>query len=133
VRAGVWPPQWCTLLHTPRHQPSLPCDLVRLLQWDCMGGLPSANASNIIWTISLWFTQIALHTCCSSFPFTVNEAFTQSWAQLPLSVGKSVVRWSVDQWNRHIFHFENVCLTEERLFLNLNKASVLKIQFCRIF
>jgi hypothetical protein len=32
-----------------------------------------------------------------------------------------------------IFHFENVILTEERLFLNLDQASALKILFCRIF
>jgi hypothetical protein len=32
-----------------------------------------------------------------------------------------------------IFHFENVNLMEERLFLKLNKASALKIQFGRIF
>jgi hypothetical protein len=29
------------------------------------------------------------------------------------------------------FHFENINLTEERLFLNLRKASALKILFCR--
>jgi hypothetical protein len=32
-----------------------------------------------------------------------------------------------------IFHFENVNLTEERLFLNLLMALALKILFCRIF
>jgi hypothetical protein len=32
-----------------------------------------------------------------------------------------------------ILHFEYVNLTEERLFLSLFKASMLKIRFCRIF
>jgi hypothetical protein len=32
-----------------------------------------------------------------------------------------------------ILHFENVNLTEERLFLSLLKASTLNIRFCRIF
>ncbi len=32
-----------------------------------------------------------------------------------------------------ILHFENINLTEERLFLILLKASTLKIRFCRIF
>jgi hypothetical protein len=30
-------------------------------------------------------------------------------------------------------HFENINLTEERLFLSLLNASTLKIRFCRIF
>jgi hypothetical protein len=32
-----------------------------------------------------------------------------------------------------IFHFENVSLTEERLFLNLFMTLTLKIIFCRVF
>jgi hypothetical protein len=47
----------------------------------------------------------------------------QSSAQLPLSVDPLINGAAL------IFHFESVNLTEERLFLNLNKTSALKIQF----
>ncbi len=45
----------------------------------------------------------------------------QSWAQLPLTVDPLVNGTAL------ILHFENVNLTEERLFLSLLKASTLKI------
>ncbi len=54
------------------------------------------------------------------------DDYMQSWAQLPLSVDPLINGAAL------IFHFKNVNLTEERLFLNLYKASALKIQFCRI-
>jgi hypothetical protein len=44
----------------------------------------------------------------------------------PLSVDPLINRPAL------IFHFENVNLMEERLFLSLFKASVLKIQFYKI-
>jgi hypothetical protein len=69
-------------------------------------------------------------------PLTISKLGTvnvyQSWAQLPLSVDKSVNVNGLINGTALIFHFGNVNLTEERLFLNLNKASALKIQFCRI-
>jgi hypothetical protein len=54
-------------------------------------------------------------------------ANTQTWAQLPLFVDP------LTNGTALIFHFENVNLTEERLFLNLFTALALTILICRIF
>ncbi len=57
----------------------------------------------------------------------------QSWAQLPLSVDKSLSVDPLINGTALIFFIENVSLKEERIFLNLFMSLTLKIIFCQVF
>ncbi len=61
---------------------------------------------------------------------SVGTGERQSWAQLPLFVEKSVN--PLIYGATFFLNFLNVNLTEERLFVNLNITSALKMQFYRI-